>query len=228
MAEFRLASGYDADTARIRRGYRADMARLLRGCCAAAVRLLCGCHAGWGGVRVRVALGCSRRYACPHRDAGCNGCGDGCVGSLVTRCDASLRCGASVAAAPAAIGTSRQPAELTANGSAFTPARHRSSVAAPSVADLPIGNARSSERGVFPFAVQGQLRNVVTSSASRRCHGRCHLRGQWCSHLLRHLCGHFHGQLLCYLRGHLGCHSRCHLRCHPRRVFSKIHTQPDM
>ena len=92
------------------------------------------------------------RTPSPHRDAGCNGCADGCVGSLVTRCDASLRCGALVAAAPAAIGTSRQPAELTANGSAFTSARHRSSVAAPSAADLPIGNARSSEHGVFSFA----------------------------------------------------------------------------
>ena len=120
---------------------------MLCGCCAAAVL------AKAAGVRVRVALGCSRRYACPLRDAGCNGCGDRCVNGLATRCDASIRRGALVVAGLAAIGTSRQPAELAVIGFAFARACHRDCMAASAqVADLPVGNARSSEHGVFSFA----------------------------------------------------------------------------
>ena len=128
---------------------------MLCGCCAAAVL------AKAAGVRVRVALGCSRRCACPLRDAGCNGCGDRCVNGLATRCDASIRRGALVVAGLAAVGTSRQPAELAVIGFAFANARHKKgmAVSAP-VAELPLASAGSSERGAFPFA---PVANTVTS-----------------------------------------------------------------
>ena len=139
----------------LRRGYGVDTVQMLCGCCAAAVL------AGAAGVRVRVALGGSRRYACPLRDAGCDGCGDRCVNGLATRCDASIRRGAWVVAGLAAIGTSRQPAELAVMGFAFVHARHNKGMSASAqVADLAVSNANSSERGVFPFA---PVANSVTS-----------------------------------------------------------------
>jgi hypothetical protein len=67
-----------------------------------------------------------------------------------------------MAAALAAIGTSPQPAELAVIGFAFANARHKKGMSASAyVADLPVGNACSSERGVFPFAVH--VANSVTS-----------------------------------------------------------------
>lgn len=149
MAKFRLASGYVPDTPRIHRAYTAGTSRLLCRCGAAAVL------AGAAGVRVRVrvTLGCSRWYACPLRDAGGNGCGDGCANGLAMRCDASIGSGALVVAGLAVIGTSRQPAELAVIGFAFAYARHNKGMpASAQVADLPVGNACSGERGAFPFA----------------------------------------------------------------------------